>query len=103
MRMLAQFLDNECLPFLAAKRADRMPLSESGTAAGIFRALRLSVAADSRPKVDLLERCCRERGWMDLQTKYQHWLHGWLLVHVPVSFLLLLMTLWHAFVTLFHY
>ena len=31
------------------------------------------------------------------------WLHGWLFVHVPLSFLLLLMTVWHAFVTLFRY
>ena len=40
---------------------------------------------------------------LDLQTRMQHWLHGWLLFHVPLSFLLLLLTVWHAFVTLFHY
>ena len=35
---------------------------------------------------------------MDIQTRLQHWLHGWLLIHVPVSMLLIVVTLWHAIV-----
>jgi hypothetical protein len=34
-----------------------------------------------------------------LQTKLHHWLHGWLLIHVPFSFALLVFTFWHAYVT----
>jgi len=100
VRVLAQFLDDVCLPYLAAKRGDRMRLGEAGPAAGIFRSLKLSVAAEWRPQVDLLEQWCNERRWMDLQTKYQHWLHGWLLVHVPASFALLGFTAWHAWAAL---
>ena len=48
-------------------------------------------------------RWCEERRLTDTQVRIQHWLHGWLFVHVPLSFLLLLMTVWHAFVTLFRY
>ena len=39
---------------------------------------------------------------MARQARLHHWLHDWLLVHVPLSFLLLLLTVWHALVTL-HY
>jgi hypothetical protein len=40
---------------------------------------------------------------LDYQTRLQHWLHRWLFVHVPLSYLLILMTAWHAFLTLFRY
>lgn len=100
VRVLAQFLDDDCLPYLAARRGGRMRLGEAGTAAGIFRSTRVSVAAEWRPKVDALEQWCSERRWMDVQTRFQHWLHGWLLVHVPASFALLIFTAWHAWAAL---
>ena len=96
VRALAQFLDDDCLPYLAAERGHHMRLGETGPAALVFRSLKLGVAAEWRPKVDALEQWCHERRWMDLQTKFQHWLHGWLLVHVPASFALLVFTAWHA-------
>ncbi len=96
VRVLAQFLDDDCLPYLAARRGDRMRLGESGTAGGIFRSIKVSVAAEWRPNVEALEQWCNERRWMDVQTKFQHWLHGWLLVHVPASSALLVFTAWHA-------
>jgi hypothetical protein len=54
-------------------------------------------------RIDDMRRWCDERRLTDTQLRMQHWLHGWLFVHVPLSFLLLLMTMWHAFVTLFRY
>ena len=63
----------------------------------------MRVAAAYRVRVEEMQGWCDERRLLDLQTRMQHWLHGWLLVHVPLSFLLLLMTVWHAFVTLFRY
>ena len=100
VRVLAQFLDDDCLPYLAARRGGRMRLGEASTAAGIFRATRVNVAAEWRAKVDALEQWCSERRWMDVQTRFQHWLHGWLLVHVPASFALLIFTVWHAWTAL---
>ena len=46
---------------------------------------------------------CDERRMLDLQIKLHHWLHAWLFVHAPISFLLLMLVFWHAFVTLFKY
>ncbi len=98
LRALGQFLDTECLPYLAAKRGHRQRLGDARTAAGFFRMLRANVAAQWQPKVGDFERWCDERRTMDLQTRYQHWLHGWLVIHVPLSFGLLVFTAWHAWV-----
>ena len=35
-----------------------------------------------------------------MQKRLQHWLHGWLLVHVPLSMALLLLALVHTVVSL---
>jgi hypothetical protein len=98
VRTLTQFLDDDCLPYLAARCGDRLRLGDAARAAAIFRMVKMSVAAEWRSKVDDIEQWCNERRWMDLQTHFQHWLHGWLLVHVPASIALLVFTAWHAWV-----
>jgi len=100
LEVLAQFLDDDCLPYLSAERGHHLRLGDSSLAPGIFRTVKISVAADWRPKVDILEQWCKERRWMDRQTRFQHLLHGWLLIHVPLSFALLIFTAWHAWVGL---
>ena len=50
-----------------------------------------------------LEEICEERRQLKEQRRLHFWLHGWLFVHAPISFLLLLLVFWHAFVTLFYY
>ena len=96
LRVLTQFLDETCLPYLAAARGERMRLGDADTASGVFRAVRASLSANWHPQVEALEQWCQERRWMDVQTRLQHWLHGWLLIHVPASFALLVFTVWHA-------
>ena len=96
LQTLARFLDEACLPYLAAPRGERLPLGKSRESGGIFRVVRANVSDDWLSQVDTLEQWCRERRLMDLQTKLHHWLHGWLLVHVPTSFALLVFTVWHA-------
>jgi hypothetical protein len=101
--VLARFIDRQLLPYLQARRGDRFRLARAREADDTFRHLKQQIAAAYRPRVEEMQGWCDERRLLDVQTRMQHWLHGWLLVHVPVSFLLLLMTLWHAFVTLFRY
>lgn len=96
VQMLVRFLDHECLPYLAAKRGERHALGVERTAAGIFGSLRLNVDDQWKPRVEAMQDWCAERRLMDLQTKLQHWLHGWLLIHVPSSVALLVFTAWHA-------
>jgi hypothetical protein len=47
-----------------------------------------------------LEDICEERRQLALQRRLHHWLHGWLLIHVPTSFALLVLTFVHAVLAL---
>src|SRR5437016_3508803 len=100
---LADFLDRQVLPYLRTRRGKRAGLRNNRYSEDVFRVLKLRVANQYRAQVEEIEGWCHERRILDLQTRFQHWLHGWLFVHVPLSYLLVLMTAWHAFVTLFRY
>ncbi len=97
-QVLLQCLDDHCERYLAADRRARHHLSDERVAQDVFRMVRLNVLPRWREEVDQIETWCRDRRTMDLQAKYQHWLHGWLLVHVPASFALLVFALWHAWI-----
>jgi hypothetical protein len=101
--VLAGFIEQRLIPYLRARRGGKYRLGHAREAAEIFRHLKLRVDEEYQPRVNEMRRWCEERRLTDTQVRMQHWLHGWLFVHVPLSFLLLLMTVWHAFVTLFRY
>lgn len=101
--MLAGFIQQRLLPYLRARRGEKYRLGQAREADEIFRHLKLRVDEMYRSRVDEMRRWCEERRLTDAEVRMQHWLHGWLFVHVPLSFVLLLMTAWHAFVTLFRY
>ncbi len=100
---LATFLQDQVLPYLRARRGRRYRLGDPGYGDDTFRFVRLSVAEGYRDRVEEIQAWCDQRRLLDLQTSLHHWLHGWLFVHVPASFLLLLLTAWHACITLFYY
>lgn len=102
-RVLAAFIERRLLPYLRAQRRGTERLAARREAEDVFRHLKMGVAPLYRARVEEMRRWCDERRLLDLQVRMQHWLHGWLFVHVPLSFLLLFLTAWHAFVTLFHY
>ena len=100
---LLEGLEHEVLPYLAARRPDHFTLAVGTRAEEYFRNLRLRVAPSEHAQVDQLAEWCEERRQMLIQTRYHRWMHGWLLVHVPSSFLLIILTGWHAIVALFLY
>ncbi len=100
---LVEFLEQQILPYLTARRGDKFRLGKSRYSEDLFRYVKLRVAEAYRSRVEEIQAWCDERRMLDLQTKMQHWLHGWLFVHAPVSFLLIILTAWHAYVTLFYY
>ena len=100
---LKQFIDEVALPYLAVPRGDKLLLGAQRVSDDQFRLLKISVGAEWQGKVDQLQAWCDERRQLDLQTKLQHWLHGWLLIHIPFSVLLLIFTAWHAIAALFYY
>jgi hypothetical protein len=100
---LVEFIDRQILPYLRARRGDRMRLGAPRFSDDTFRFVKLRVTENYRSRVEEIQAWCDERRMLDLQVRLQHWLHGWLFLHVPFSFLLLMLTIWHAYVTLFYY
>ena len=101
--VLVEFIERQILPYLQARRGDRMRLNNVRFSDETFRYVKLRVAEGYRTRVEEIQTWCDERRMLDVQVRLHHWLHGWLFVHVPFSFLLVMVTIWHAFVTLFYY
>jgi hypothetical protein len=99
---LLDFLDQQVLPYLCSRRG-RLGLAQTQFSNDAFRFVKLHVAVPYRGLVEEIQSWCDERRMLDLQTKLHRWLHAWLFVHVPISFVLIILTGWHAFVTLFYY
>jgi hypothetical protein len=100
---LREMLQGSVLPYLRARRGSRFRLGRKQISDELFRILRASVGEEYHSKVDEMQGWCDQRRQMDLQNTMQHWLHYWLLVHVPASLLLLIWTAWHAITGLFYY
>jgi hypothetical protein len=58
--------------------------------------LQASLPSELRGVARELEEICRERRQLDVQANLHGWLHGWLLVHVPLSAALLILGTAHA-------
>jgi hypothetical protein len=100
---LVDFLDRQVLPYLCSSGSRRLGLGKGQFSDDAFRFVKLHVSVPYRGLVEEIQGWCDERRMLDLQTNLHHWLHGWLFIHVPLSFVLLILTAWHAFVTLFYY
>ena len=49
-----------------------------------------------------LEALCEQREQLEVQRRMHHWLHGWLLVHVPLSWTMVFLTGVHAVMSLYY-
>jgi len=101
--VLFDFIDRQVLPYLRAGDSNRRRLGNPRYSEDIFRNVKLRVAPEYSPHIEEIQAWCDQRRMLDVQTRLHHWLHGWLFIHVPLSYLLIFMTAWHAFVTLFRY
>ncbi|MGC2193612.1 MAG: ferric reductase-like transmembrane domain-containing protein [Terriglobales bacterium] len=95
---LRRFLASEVQPYLdkAGPRGTR--LGAPAVAAAMFRQLRVLLPPTLHSNIDDLENVCEEKRQLDKQSRLHKILHGWLLVHVPLSYALLLLGAWHAIV-----
>ena len=96
---LRQAFSREIGPFLW-KGGRHTQLSEPGRCAMFFRNLRAAVEPEVHGAVDVLENYCDQRRQFDRQARLQRWLHGWLLVHLPLSIILMVLMFVHAYVAL---
>lgn len=66
----------------------------------LFPPLRKRVPAQFQGALADLENICEEQRQLNRQAKLYHWLHAWLLVHVPLSIALLVLGGVHAVMAL---
>ena len=91
---------NGIRPFLENPDARGLQLADSRRAGELFESLRHLLPAQLHPALADLENICDEERQLQLQMKLYRWLHGWLLVHVPLSVVLLVLGGVHAVVAL---
>jgi hypothetical protein len=97
---LSSFYQREMRPFLESRGARHQLLSNRDRAHSTFEGLRMLLPAEVHEATKRLEQICDEERQLRRQTLLHHWLHGWLMLHIPLSFALLLLGCVHAIVAL---
>lgn len=96
---LREFYTREMRPFL--ERPSRAhPLADSALAAASFVKLRALVPAALGAAIADLESLCEEERQLLRQERMHRLLHGWLLVHVPLAFALMALSIVHIVMAL---
>jgi len=96
---LRDFYLKEMRPFLQAP-ASRHALANEVSAAAMFGKLRPLLGSRFDPAVTDLESICEEERQLSRQQRMHALLHAWLIVHVPLSFALMLLACVHAVMAL---
>jgi len=94
---MRDFYLNHVRPFLEARKC-RGPLASAQKAAGAFAPIRTLVPPAAHEALKDLEVICEERRQLATQERLHRWMHGWLIVHIPLSYALLLLSVVHAMV-----
>ena len=97
---LRSFHLRQVRPFLENPDARNHRLGDAAQARAIFDQLRTLVPPAVHETLEDLEDICEEERQLSRQVRLHHWLHGWLLVHVPLSFALLVLGAVHAVMAL---
>ena len=87
-------------PFLLNPDSKSLELANPRLSEGVFTGLRKMLPSEVHQVVDDLENICEEERQLHRQRWMYQWLHGWLLVHVPLSIALLVLGGIHAIVAL---
>jgi hypothetical protein len=97
---LRGFYLGEMRPFLANPRKRGRALADAGAAHSAFTGLRTLLPAAAHATLNDLEDICDEARQLARQERLHHWLHGWLLAHIPLSLALILLGAVHAVMAL---
>ena len=87
-------------PFLNDPELPGAELASTRRSAEVFESLRRLLSSPVHPVLNDLENICEEEHQLSRQIRIYHWLHGWLLVHVPLSIALLVLGGVHAVMAL---
>jgi hypothetical protein len=94
------FYNLQVRPYLIQEGGRRVTLSRSENATAIFQQVRILCPPGTWSRLNDLEAICDEKRQLDRQRTLTRLLHGWLLVHIPASYALLLLGAIHAVMAL---
>jgi hypothetical protein len=94
------FYLGEVRPFLDDRSRCLGSLGSEARAHSVFSQLRASLPDDLHSALSHLETCCDERRQFELQRRLHRWLHGWLIVHIPATLVLLVLFAAHVVMAL---
>jgi hypothetical protein len=97
---LRDFFEQELKPFLEKPGARGQALGDAAQSRNAFAQLRTLLPLALHPTIEDLESICEEERQLTLQAQLHMWLHGWLLLHIPVSLALILLGAVHAVMAL---
>lgn len=95
-QLILSFYRTDVVPLLEPKIRGGAKLAGEGAALEAFRNLRDAVPASLHDTVDALQDIVDERRQLDHQRRLHRWLHGWLFVHVPLSWAMTLLAVFHG-------
>jgi hypothetical protein len=97
---LRKFYFDEVWPYLKTESRRTRLLSDAKRTSAAFAGLRTFLPASAHPALEDLEEICDEARQLAQQEQLHRLLHGWLLVHIPISLALILLGAVHALMAL---
>jgi len=91
---------NSIEPYLLSGNKSQSPLILPNKSALIFQELKKKLSPETHDAISLLENLCDQRRQLDRQRQLHHWLHLWLIIHVPLSAGLVVLMLFHIWIAL---
>jgi hypothetical protein len=100
---LRRYYQDQVRPFLSEPYRRSSPLAAPLGAETLAATIRGVARADGvRDPASELGALCEARRQLGEQQRLHRWLHGWLLVHIPLSWVLLVLVVVHAFWSLYY-
>ena len=97
---LRTFYSGEMRVFLQRSQNRGQRLADQGRASSVFANLRTVLPLAAHGTLQDLEDICDEARQLLRQERLHRWLHGWLLMHIPLSLALILLGAVHAVIAL---
>jgi hypothetical protein len=98
--VLKNFYLSEMRLYLQNPQRRGQRLGSADKAARAFTGLRTLLPPVAQPTIQDLQDICDEARQLLLQERLHHWLHGWLLLHIPLSLALIVLGAVHAVMAL---
>ena len=93
---LQKFYLDEVRPFLAPRYLRRSTLAGASSGMRVFATVKATLPAEMHAALARVAELCEERRQLATQVRIHHWLHGWELVHVPLTLALIVLGALHA-------